>query len=151
LKAAIACHRDADWNRLYQAINTSQASECVHDLIKTTRQFETLEIDASVDPQFCRFLSLHLRWNAVLDMIKQFNPLTSGELMDNERHVVLFVPNAVMDYFVLMETTPDDQKLKVYACSKHKRRFPNQLDTVEKLFMGNLATTLGYHLWKCTK
>ncbi|KAI8338958.1 hypothetical protein BC941DRAFT_501290 [Chlamydoabsidia padenii] len=176
-QAAIACHRDADWNRLYQAINTkttNQSSECVRELIKLTRQFETIKIDADIDPQLCRFLSLNLRWNTVLDVIKQFYPLTSGELVhqtggsSTRRHVVLFVPNAVMEHFVLMEcfgevnddgkqvdkndsNTINDNKLHVYACSKHKRQQANELDDLEKQFMGNLATTLGYHLWKCTK
>ncbi|CAO3594231.1 unnamed protein product [Absidia cylindrospora] len=171
-QAAIACHRDADWNKLYQAINTkipNQPLENMQDLVKLTREFETIKIDDNVDPQFNRFLSLNLRWNTVLDMIKQFNPLTSGELSQQggspiRRYVLLFVPNAVMDYFVLMDyqdDTEDNNKkdpvdhninhINVYACSKHKRQHADQLDEMEKQFMGNLATTLGYHLWKCTK
>lgn len=134
-----------------------------------------MKIDNDTDPHFSSLLSLKLRWNAVLDIIKRFYPLTSGELLSTTtsstssngslRLILLFVPNAVMDYCMLIEYSNSnnnchddndagdkkDDIINVYACSKHQRQQVGELDLVERTFLGNLSTTISYHLWKCTR
>ncbi|CAO3630333.1 unnamed protein product [Cunninghamella blakesleeana] len=178
-QAATACHRDTDWNRLYQAINpTNPSTENIKELRELSKQFYTLKIDNETDPHFSSLLSVKIRWNEVLDMIKKFYPLTSGELesttpvssssSSNEsiRLILLFIPNAVMDYCLLIEYTDNhhhhhhdnngignkkDDIINIYACSKHQRQQAGELDIVERTFLGNLSTTISYHLWKCTR
>ncbi|CAO3632420.1 unnamed protein product [Cunninghamella echinulata] len=166
-QAATACHRDTDWNRLYQAINsTNPSTENIIELKELSKQFYTLKINQDTDPQFDSLLSLKLRWNAVLDIIKQFYPLTSGELQSTTaattatatgglRLILLFIPNAVMDYCVLIEYNDndnnDDGVINTYACSKHQRQQTDELDMIERTFLGNLSTIISFHLWKCTR
>ncbi|KAG0169771.1 hypothetical protein DFQ30_003243 [Apophysomyces sp. BC1015] len=149
-KAIFSCHRDADWSRLYQAISTSRTKESQEQLVALARRFNTMNL-GDIDSSFGRFLKLNLRWGDVLDTLKVFYPLISGEIrIQQTRHLLIFVPNAVMDYFTHFEYQSDTNSIAVYVNSKDKRKEPGALDDVEAAYVNNLATTLAYYIWKST-
>ncbi|KAL0090268.1 hypothetical protein J3Q64DRAFT_1808741 [Phycomyces blakesleeanus] len=149
-KAIVSCRRDSDWNKIYRAVSTKRTNENQEELIALSQGFDSMKLD-TVDPSFGRFLKLNLRWNEVLNMLKQFYPMTAGEInIQSTRHLLLFIPNAVMGYFAHFEYRSDNKSISVYVRSKETRAVEGELDDIEKPFVCSLATTLSYYIWKNT-
>ncbi|KAI7869277.1 hypothetical protein BDF14DRAFT_1880142 [Spinellus fusiger] len=149
-KAIIACHRDEDWSKIYRAVNMKRNHENHQELIRLSQGFDSLTLE-DVDLSFGKFLKLNLRWDDVLNTLKKFYPMIAGEFqVQNTRHLLLFMPNAVMNYFVHFEYQADTKSISVRTNSKESRKKEGKLDEIEKTFVIHLANTLSYYTWKNT-
>ncbi|KAI8369527.1 uncharacterized protein BYT42DRAFT_538912 [Radiomyces spectabilis] len=145
------CHQDTNWNRLYHAISTKRTKGSAVDLVTLARGFYSLDLE-SIDPSFSKFMRLNLRWDDVLDTMKLFYPMTSGEIrLQTTRYVLFFMPNAVMEYFVSFEYNPDDKRIKATMNSKQPRKDAQRMDAAERDFVTNLGNVLAYYIWKNTQ
>lgn len=138
-------HREADWNKLYDIVRPNLSKELPQDLVQLTSRFNPIQI-GEIDPSFNKFLDLKgINWNDVLDNLKLFYMMTSGDIqIKDTRHVFLFIPNITFFHFVY---TPGE-RCEVSINSKEDRNNTAVLMKDEKFYISNLATSLSYYLWK---
>ncbi|KAI8143131.1 hypothetical protein BJV82DRAFT_611484 [Fennellomyces sp. T-0311] len=148
-QAVFLYHQDVMWNQLYQAIGKKEKIDNVQELIDLSGQFYALDA-VSTEASLQRFLELNLSWEAVLNSIHRFYPNTSKILeLHSSRHLLLFNPSAVQEYFVHI-VVDSSKSVQISAKSKQPRPNTYSLDPTEQVFVGNLAVTFGYCLWKYT-
>ncbi|KAI9264092.1 hypothetical protein BDA99DRAFT_463016 [Phascolomyces articulosus] len=168
-QAVRSYHQDVMWNQLYQSIGNKKTIEQaeVQVLLKLVDEFYALDA-ISAEDSLQRFMQLNLSWERLLDTIHQFYPKTSKILLQQDdsssiicRHLVLFNPSAIQEYFVHIivtsspstssSTTQKQPSVQIFSKSKQPRTITDALDRTEELFIGELAVILGYCLWKYTK
>lgn len=114
------------------------------ETVNLANRFDKLNLFA-IDSNFARFFEPATDWIRLFDFLHNFYPM-SGDVLDNgSYHLFLFHPQASYDYVMHLQIVADTSDIMVNMVSREKRT-EQRLDENERIFVADVARTLGYYM-----